>query len=112
MIGFESDRDPVPEKKNRINQLDWITVRMGSQSDPIDLTKMRLYSLIFLFSFLFVAYAFTLLFAVHVIKVYLFFSLSSVVFVMVCLPRQCPGTASKMCNFSACKGQGSSFIVQ
>ena len=41
MIGFESDRDPVPEK-NRISQLGWITVRMGSQSDPIDLTKTRL----------------------------------------------------------------------
>ena len=41
MIGFESDRDPVPEK-NRISQLDWITVRMRSQSDPIDLTKTRL----------------------------------------------------------------------
>ena len=44
MIGFESDRDPVPEK-NRISQLDWITVRMGSQSDPIDLTKTLLISI-------------------------------------------------------------------
>ena len=32
-------------KKNRISQLDWITVRMRSQSDPIDLTKTRLFSL-------------------------------------------------------------------